>query len=75
VDLAGPFWALSTVVNDMYQDETSGWCGTSMATPHVAGVAAIVRGEYPELTRDQVAQILFDSANDLGDSGWDEFFG
>ncbi|HEU4495904.1 MAG TPA: S8 family peptidase [Flavobacterium sp.] len=35
--------------------------GTSMASPNVAGVAALIRSYYPELTAPQVKQILMDS--------------
>ena len=35
--------------------------GTSMASPEVAGVAAIVRSYYPNLSAKQVKQILMDS--------------
>ncbi len=36
--------------------------GTSMASPNVAGVAALVRSYYPNLTANQVKQILMDSS-------------
>jgi subtilisin family serine protease len=35
--------------------------GTSMASPNVAGVAAIIRSYYPNLTASQVKHILMDS--------------
>lgn len=35
--------------------------GTSMASPEVAGVAAVVRSYYPKLSAAQVKQILMDS--------------
>ncbi len=35
--------------------------GTSMASPEVAGVAAIIRSYYPKLSAKQVKQILMDS--------------
>src|SRR5690554_2868782 len=35
--------------------------GTSMASPNVAGVAALIRSYYPNLTAAQVKQILIDS--------------
>ncbi len=35
--------------------------GTSMASPEVAGVAALIRAYYPNLTAKQVKQILIDS--------------
>jgi subtilisin family serine protease len=36
--------------------------GTSMASPHVSGVAALVRSYYPELSASQVKHILMNSA-------------
>jgi len=36
--------------------------GTSMASPNVAGVAALIRSYYPSLTAAQVKQILIDSS-------------
>ncbi len=35
--------------------------GTSMASPEVAGIAAIIRGYYPQLTAPEVKQIIMDS--------------
>ena len=35
--------------------------GTSMASPNVAGVAALIRSYYPNLTAAQVKQIIMDS--------------
>ncbi|MEU6346964.1 S8 family serine peptidase [Streptomyces sp. NPDC046977] len=40
--------------------------GTSMATPHVAGAAAIVAEQHPELTGQQIKALLMDTATDLG---------
>ena len=52
----------------------SAWSGTSMATPHVAAVAALVMAQGisdPEVVR----QILQESATDLGDAGYDIWYG
>jgi serine protease len=49
--------------------------GTSMACPHVAGVAALVLAKNPDLTPDQVRQALQSTATDLGAPGWDEIYG
>lgn len=69
VDIAAPFWALSTVKNDGYANETQGWCGTSMATPHVAGAAALLRQQHPTWTNQQIVnQLLSTASPDCGGS-------
>jgi len=40
--------------------------GTSMATPHVSGVAALILAEDPSLTNEEIRQILRDTADDIG---------
>lgn len=51
------------------------WSGTSMASPHVAGVAALVRGVNPSLTPAEVRDVLILSAHDLGNVGFDDSYG
>ncbi len=49
--------------------------GTSMATPHIAGAAAVVKDAFPSLSMQQVAAILVETADDLGPSGVDQTYG
>ncbi|PVX23189.1 MAG: hypothetical protein CW691_11345, partial [Candidatus Bathyarchaeum sp.] len=49
--------------------------GTSMATPHVSGVAALLLSQDPTLTPDQVRSVLQETAEDLGTIGRDNIYG
>jgi len=49
--------------------------GTSMASPHATGVAALVLSKNPGLSPDQVRLILRQTSKDLGAPGWDPLFG
>jgi len=49
--------------------------GTSQASPHVTGLAALILGEDPSLTPAQVLQLMRDGAVDLGTAGFDSNFG
>ncbi len=51
------------------------WDGTSMATPHVSAVAALLWSWNPELTNDQIRTALQATAMDLGDPGRDVHYG
>lgn len=46
-----------------------------MATPHVSGVASLLKGYNSALYNDDIEQIIRLSADDLGAPGWDEQFG
>ncbi|MBK8295764.1 MAG: S8 family peptidase [Saprospiraceae bacterium] len=59
VDLFSPGVQIySTVPDNKYKNEQ----GTSMASPIAAGVAALIRSYFPELTAKQVRKILLESA-------------
>jgi len=53
----------------------SSMCGTSQATPHVAGLVARLLGERPELGPNDVRAFLSRNAVDRGPSGFDVSFG
>lgn len=51
------------------------WDGTSMATPHVSGVAALIWSSSPNSSNDDVRNALTSSALDLGVAGRDSAYG
>lgn len=49
--------------------------GTSMSAPHVTGLVALILSVNPDLTADQVKEIIYTTADDLGIPGKDAYFG
>ena len=49
--------------------------GTSMASPHVNGVVALIRQACPDLTVEEVKQVLYDTVVDQGPPGKDNDYG
>ncbi|WP_246066930.1 S8 family peptidase [Paenibacillus koleovorans] len=49
--------------------------GTSMASPHVTALAALIRSVNPLLKNTEVMDIMRRSASDLGTQGKDNYFG
>jgi subtilisin family serine protease len=49
--------------------------GTSAATPHVAGAAALALSAHPDYSPDQLQSFLEGRAVDMGDAGMDTQFG
>lgn len=68
IDVAAPSWVRSALFPEGYQDHAG---GTSNATPHAAGVAALIfsrgvqAGIQPPLTADEAVQILRTTAEDI----------
>ena len=81
IDVSGPGTnILSTVDGGSY----AYFSGTSMASPHVTGVAALIKSVFPDATPDEVAQMLEDTAVDracdgatgcVGNATYNGFFG
>jgi subtilisin family serine protease len=51
------------------------WAGTSGATPIVAGVAALIRSKWPEMSASQVINRIVSTAKDAGVPGKDPLYG
>jgi|GEM_PF-525255 len=49
--------------------------GTSMSSPVVTGLAALMLSKNPNLTNEEIKQILRSTARDAGAAGWDPIFG
>lgn len=49
--------------------------GTSFSTPYVAKIAAEIKRRAPHYTNDEIAQLIFSTADDLGQPGCDEVYG
>jgi len=73
VDVVAPGESIcSTVLSGKFSCALS---GTSQATPHVSGLAALIWSRNPSLTADQVANIIEMTATDLGSFGRDDYYG
>ncbi|HWI54573.1 MAG TPA: S8 family peptidase, partial [Desulfobacteria bacterium] len=76
IDICAPGEDIYSTYWDPYKGSTyTEMSGTSMASPMVAGLAALLLTKNPKLSNDEIRQIIEVSATDLGDSGWDTKYG
>jgi len=72
VDISGPgVQVKSTTGSSGY----STYSGTFMATPHVSGVALLLWNTFPACRNVEIRNAIEMSAEDLGDTGRDDYFG
>jgi thermitase len=72
IDVAAPGVQIpSTYFNQQY----AALSGTSMASPHVSGLAGLILSANPNLKNKEVIKIIKKSAYDLGERGTDPEFG
>ncbi len=64
--------AAGTEMGPVVDDYHVSASGTSMATPHVAGAAAVLKQARPELTGQGLKSILMGSAQSTSGTVWDE---
>lgn len=72
IDVAAPGDAIaSTYPGNQY----AALSGTSMASPHVAALAGLIKAVNPDLTNREIMDIMRKTAVDLGEKGRDIYFG
>jgi len=72
LDITAPGVSIySTVLGNGY----ASWSGTSMATPMVSGVVALIKYAHPAYSQSVVENKLFSTAKDLGRVGKDTSYG
>ncbi|HET9707873.1 MAG TPA: DVUA0089 family protein, partial [Gemmatimonadales bacterium] len=75
-DGGGSYGVMSSVWNFVTNAPAyDSWDGTSMATPHVTGVAALLLAQNPSLTAAQLRSRLTTWAVDAGPTGPDNLYG
>lgn len=78
IDLSAPGYMIySTGGEENFADNDafSYMTGTSMAAPHVAGIAGLLLSQSANRTSAEITQILLSTSDDLGEEGWDPQFG
>jgi serine protease AprX len=74
-DISAPGENIKSLAHYSNTGYESGWSGTSMATPCVAGVIALMLSKDNSLTPEQINQTLEETALDLGSNGKDNTYG
>jgi subtilisin family serine protease len=67
IDVAAPGVGILSTTKGVY----SSLNGTSMASPHVAGLAALILSQHPDYSASQVRQLIRQSADDVAAPGFD----
>lgn len=75
--VASQLGTVATVTSNFYWPESGyeAWDGTSMATPHVSAVAALVWSAVPSASNADIRDALNSTALDLGAAGRDVAYG
>lgn len=57
------------------ETKTYALSGTSYATPVVSGAIAVIKEAFPYMTANQITELLFTTAKDIGETGIDAVYG
>ena len=74
-DITGVACARNTTLGRSRPGSACHFGGTSQASPHVAGLAALVKQRFPDYTPEQVTDYLQQNATERGTSGADNLWG
>ncbi len=75
VDVSAPGVGIASTLWYRGSHQYAYMSGTSMATPNVAGVAALIKSRWPAYSASQIGSRLIDYSDDLGSPGRDNYFG
>lgn len=72
IDVAAPG---TNIASTFPGNQYAALSGTSMASPHAAAMAGLIRSLNPNLTNQEVMDVMTSQTIDLGDKGKDKYFG
>jgi len=79
IELAAPgvniYSTISSVHDQRFEYPYFSLSGTSMACPHVAGLAALIESRFPNITSEWIPFRMRYTADDLGESNYDVHYG
>ncbi len=75
LDVAAPGRSIWSTSNASFAAPFHYLTGTSMATPQVTGLVALLKSFAPYMTNTEVRDTIFATVDDLGPVGWDNQYG
>ena len=66
VEICSSQWDSAWNDKKCFDDEHTSISGTSMATPHIAGAAALIKQAHPDWSPEEIKMVLRNTALDLG---------
>lgn len=70
VDIYSGSTGMLDVIGDKIPDRYAVLSGTSMATPHIAGLCALLKQRYPQITSEDFKNIVMRNNKKSNDYGW-----